>query len=123
MQIIGDPIKELVIELLIFVFGVVSLSLLWHSPIITSLLIILLALGILKFWYEKNDWLWFVAAGFFGALGEILIIRFGGVWHYANPDFLGVPMYLPLAYGISGLMGKKIIFTLVRLIERFRKKV
>jgi hypothetical protein len=51
---------------------------------------------------NQQDLVIFLTCGALGALAEIFVVAFGA-WSYAMPQFLGIPSWLPLAWGISAL--------------------
>jgi len=38
-----------------------------------------------------------------------------GAWSYANPTMLGIPLWLPLAWGIAAVFVKRVAETLIRI--------
>ncbi len=50
---------------------------------------------------SKRDLVPLLVGGILGPLMEMIVIRYGG-WQYANPSFGGIPMWLPLLWGITG---------------------
>ena len=106
--------KELVWETAIFCFGVLSISL-FHSQsiLLTILLIIYWMIGI-KFWHKKHDFYFFVTGAIIGSIGEVVCIHFGA-WQYTNPNLLGIPIWLPFAWGIFIMLIKRIAETFVRI--------
>ena len=92
--------KELVFEILIFCAMTVLIPIFYRNNILLAcLLIILWGLGI-KFWHNRGDILFFVTMAIVGSVGEIMYIHFG-VWKYANPTFLGLPLYIPFFWGLT----------------------
>ncbi|UCD03010.1 MAG: DUF2878 family protein [Candidatus Aenigmatarchaeota archaeon] len=73
---------------------------------LTFLLFIVLLI-FLKFDYRKGDVYYIIIAAILGPIGEIICVYFG-VWSYANPTFLGIPIWLPLAWGLAVLAIKRI---------------
>lgn len=51
---------------------------------------------------SKSSVYLFVIVAILGSLAEAIFIYFG-VWHYAHPNFIGIPMWLPLLWGNAGL--------------------
>ena len=81
-----------------------------------SLLLIITYVFANHFWHGKHDIIFFISGGVLGPFAEIIAIHFG-VWQYTNPDFLGIPMWLPLAWGFVSVMLLRIAETFVS-IER-----
>jgi len=113
------PLSYLILIYDIFLFGlsIVFISLLWRTNIL--LLIILLVL----FWltthnFHKKEDLFFVSmAAIVGPIAEIICIN-AGAWYYSNPSIFGIPSWLPVAYAILGLVLRRTVSTIIRLIYK-----
>jgi hypothetical protein len=90
----------------IYAFTIALTSLLWQRPLLLTLAYVLLSSLLLWRWHAFADVLYFTLPAILGPLGEIVPITFGA-WEYALP-ILKIPLWLPLAWGISGLCMKKI---------------
>lgn len=98
-------------EAIFFTLGVIIISLGYTNNLLTTILLLAL-LGLEAiFWHEKTDFLLFLVGAIVGPTGEIIAILFGA-WQYANPTLLGIPIWLPLAWGIITLSIKRISDTL-----------
>jgi len=106
--------KELLLELLIYAAGMASVFLFFRNNIVTTVLVIATGLVALKFWHKKHDLYFYVAGAVVGSVGEIIYISFG-VWQYANPTFLGIPMWLPFGWGSAVMIIKRIAETFVKI--------
>ena len=106
--------KTLIFEIALFCAGITMIFLFYYrNTLLTLLLAIAWTIG-LVFWHEKHDVLFFVVAAIVGPLAEIVCVHFG-VWSYKNPSFLGIPMWLPLAWGLSIMVIKRIAVTFVKI--------
>jgi hypothetical protein len=106
--------KELIFEIILYCVGIASIALFFQNNLLLSvILVIAWAIGI-KFWHKKHDVLFFVTGAIVGPVGEIVCIYFG-VWQYANPTFLGIPVWLPLAWGLATMLIKRIAETFVKI--------
>jgi hypothetical protein len=107
---------ELIIALVAFSILIGSVALLWRH----NLLLFVVALGeclmALALWHSRLDVSFFLVIALLGSLAEAVFVRFGA-WHYANPTFLGVPLWFPLAFGTTGLIGGRLAQALARLWE------
>ncbi len=81
--------------------------------IVTALLLLTLAVG-MKFWYKKHDVYFFVVGTVLGPIGEVVAIYFGA-WQYTNPTFLGIPMWLPIVWGLAAVLIKRISELFVKI--------
>ena len=106
--------KELILEFFIFAVGMAIISLFYNNNLLTTvLLIIAWSIGI-KFWHKKHDIYFFMTGAVIGPLGEIACIYFGA-WEYTNPNFLGIPIWLPFAWGLATMLVKRIAESFVKI--------
>lgn len=59
-----------------------------------------------------GDWAYAAIAAVLGPLGEIAISA-TGVFDYANPDFAGIPMWLPALWANGGLLIRRMLVPVV----------
>lgn len=109
--------KELVFELIVFCAGIIAMALFYKNNILLTLILLASWAAGIKFWHKKHDIYFYVAGAIIGPISEIICIRFG-VWQYANPTFLGIPMWLPLAWGLITMLIKRISETFVKIEMR-----
>ncbi len=105
--------KEFLYELIVFCASIVAISLLYKNNLLLTLLLIAFWGICLKLWHTKRDFFFFVSGAIIGPVAEIIAIYFGA-WHYTNPTQLGIPIWLPLAWGIFTVM-------IVRIADTFAK--
>jgi len=101
---------ELVIELAAFSILVASVGLLWRNNPLLFIVMLVECLAALGLWHERYDLSFFLIIAVLGSLAEAVFVYFG-VWCYANPTFLGVPLWFPLAFGTTGLIGERLART------------
>jgi hypothetical protein len=117
MRFTGRVRRELFFEAMILVYGISAAALLYRDNILVSILMFIgLLLGV-KFWYKRHDVYFFAAGAIVGPFIEIICIYFG-VWQYANPTFLGIPLWLPFAWGLFTMLVKRIAETFVTIETR-----
>jgi hypothetical protein len=68
-------------------------------------------------WYDRLDLSFLLVIAVLGSLAEAVFVHFG-VWYYANPTFLGVPLWFPFAFGTTGLIGGRLARTLTGIWEK-----
>ena len=102
-----------------FVLLVASVLLLWKNNLLLLAMVLVECLLVLARWHERIDVSFFLVIAVFGTLAEVLFVRVG-VWQYANPTLLGVPLWFPLAFGTTGLIGGRLARTIADLWERER---
>ena len=81
--------------------GVASLCLFYQNNLLLTVLLLAGGIFLIGTGRKKQQTLlFFIAGGLIGVISEIAIVHFG-VWSYSHPTFLGVPLWLPLAWGIG----------------------
>lgn len=58
-------------------------------------------------WHRKGDAYFFAAGAVTGSIGEIAAAQYGA-WQYPSPDFLGIPLWLPLLWGMGAMLVKRL---------------
>jgi uncharacterized membrane protein YoaT (DUF817 family) len=103
--------RELVMEIAVLVLLIALIVMLWRDN--TLLLIVMLAecLTVMWLWHERHDLYFFLTIAILSTIAEVVFVHFQ-VWHYANPTFLGVPLWFPIAFGTAALTGKRFVRTL-----------
>ena len=77
--------------------------LLFHSTaFILSLVFIALAFVKHTIVPIKKELAWFILVCLGGAVVEIVLVNIGTAWVYSNPEFFGIPLYMPLFWGCIG---------------------
>ncbi|MBN1810751.1 MAG: hypothetical protein JXA14_02835 [Anaerolineae bacterium] len=59
----------------------------------------------------------FLVLAVFGTLAE-MVFTHSGVWHYANPTWVGISLWFPLAFGTAGLTGQRLAHTAAKAWEK-----
>ncbi len=118
-QIIRHPKAlwtELIMELVAFCVLVTSVALLWRNNLLLFIVALVECLIALALWHSRLDVSFFLIIALLGSLAEAVFVRFGA-WHYTNPTLLGVPLWFPLAFGTTGLIGGRLAQALTGLWE------
>lgn len=108
--------KELLLEIAVFLIGLGSISLFYTNNLLILVLAAAPAIIGMRFWYKKNDIYLFLTGAVIGPSAEIVCIHFG-VWSYANPTAAGIPLWLPVAWGVAVVLIKRIHDTLTKLLK------
>jgi len=85
-----------------------------HSFLATALLVLVSAIA-LAYRFNKVKLLIFLAGFVLGPLSEMVMIHFGA-WHYSMPDFLGIPLWLPVTWGNAALFFYKLTTKLQKML-------
>jgi hypothetical protein len=108
---------ELAIEMAAFVVMVACVALLWtHNLVLFVLMAVECGLALGR-WHDRLDICFLLVIAVLGSLAEAVFVRFG-VWEYANPTLLGVPIWFPVAFGTTGLIGGRLARTMTAMWER-----
>jgi len=86
---------------------------LWREPALLTLILVFIALGYFAFLRERNGLLFFAVAAFFGPIGEGTVSA-TGLWTYYGATILGIPYWLPLAWGITAVAIHKYLEAVAR---------
>jgi hypothetical protein len=108
---------ELATEVLAFALLVTSVVSLWqHNVVLAALMLVECGIALWR-WHTRYDVIFFFVIAVLGSLAEAVFVRFG-VWRYANPTLLGMPLWFPLAFGTTGLIGIQLARTATDLWDR-----
>ena len=107
---------ELAMEIAAFSLLVASVSLLWRNNLLLLTVALVESLAALRLWHDRYDVSFFLIIAVLGSLAEAVFVHFG-VWYYANPTLLGVPLWFPLAFGTTGLIGERMARTITGMWE------
>lgn len=112
--------KLITILLYIATFSVVVIY--WRQPAtaFVLLLAISIALNIVTRWRLINM---YIITAILGCLAEIVCIK-SGAWYYGNPQFLGIPYWLPLVWGNASVLFFELAeqFGHIQIAERKKRK-
>ena len=111
--------SKLVGQLAAFSLLEASIVLLWRDNLLLFIILLVAGLAVLSLWHDRYDLTFFLVIAVLGSLAEAVFVRFG-VWHYANPTLLGVPLWFPLAFGTAGLIGARLVRTITQIWEEAR---
>ena len=100
-------------ELLLFtaLYGATAV---WDGDGAPWLLVGLTLLVVMRLWLWSvpGDWAYAAIAAVLGPLGEVAISA-TGAFDYANPDFAGIPMWLPALWANGGLLIRRMLLPVV----------
>jgi len=107
--------RNLVIGFLVFAIEISFFYFFWKNNILlTALLLAVSAAILLKFSSKEERILYFVCF-VLGPVFDLTLIP-AGLWTYGNPTLFGVPLWLPVGYGLGTLMIVKIGTSIAKLI-------
>ena len=106
---------ELAVQSGTFCLLVTSIVLLWRNNALLLAIVAAECLMALTLWHERHDVNFFLILAVFGTLAEMAFTH-SGVWRYANPTFLGIPLWFPVAFGTAGLTGQRMARTAAEVL-------
>jgi hypothetical protein len=106
-----NKVKAHLSFIVFFIIWLTTISFLWKYSFFLTLL--LLAISILYFVFLKkaNEYYYFIVAAITGPIGEAIVSK-SGLWTYAGDTVLGIPYWLPLAWGITAVAIKRYLDSL-----------
>jgi hypothetical protein len=114
MQVIRQTAMELLLELAVFAAVVAQVALLYERVFLLTAMLLVTASLVLT---VRPDGVvnvsLFVAGAVLGPAGEMFCAA-AGAWTYSHETFLGIPLWLPLAWGLAVVVAKEIAATLTR---------
>jgi hypothetical protein len=113
-------IKRLFLFTVIFFLWSTLVCLLWKQHVLLTFIMILLCVIYILFFKSKDDLIYFAVAAIFGPIGEILGTK-SGLWTYNCLTIFGIPYWLPLAWGITAIMVKRLIISAVEIHHEIRR--
>jgi hypothetical protein len=108
---------ELLTEFLAFSLLTASVALLWRSNLLLFTVALAECLLAVALWHDRLSVSFFLTIAALGTLAEAMFVHFG-IWHYANPTFLGIPLWFPVAFGTTGLIGARLARTVAAMWEK-----
>ncbi len=86
-----------------------------HVLVICLFLAIMIALVVCRPTFTRQERLILCLGATFGPLAEIIAVHFG-VWSYSHATIIGIPLWLPLLWGLASVFFLKIERALSTLI-------
>jgi len=113
---------DLLLTVAAFAILVASVSFLWRNNWLLLAITLFECAVALVLWHDRLDLSFFFVIGVLGSLAEVVFVRFG-VWHYANPTVLGMPIWFPFAFGTTGLIGARLARAITDMWNRARPEL
>ena len=104
--------KDIFFGLTIYIGSVAAVSLLWARPQVLFLACFFITGIMFIRWHTRADLAVYLVAALLGTLADLLAVS-RGAWAYGMVEKL-VPFWLPLMWGIAGLLIKRISTGLAR---------
>jgi len=107
--------KHSLISLIFFILTVLAVAFFWENSLLTCGILAFLSITFLLILKDKYNVYFYLTVATSGALAESFCVMMGA-WKYSYANFLGIPYWLPLAWGMAGL-GFKDIYGLIKLLR------
>jgi len=114
MRLTRETKRELCLEAAIFAACAAEIALCHGSPLLlTGMLIATGAVLGASSWRRIPFIILYLIGAILGPLGEMIGVR-SGAWQYSSPTFLGIPLWLPFAWGAMTVLIRAVSDTLTR---------
>src|SRR5581483_539407 len=97
---VGIGVLKPLITFFFLGLAAISIMTLWQMPLLLACVLCFLAWLKRLLFPIKWELLWFLVVGYMGATAETLIIQ-AGAWTYTNPQWNGIPIWLPAIWGLT----------------------
>jgi len=92
--------SKILASTLVIIASCLSLLFLSFSTLLLCLTLLLITFTKHKLIPIKKEFTWYSFAVLSSALVEIIFVNFGNAWSYTNKEFFGIPLWIPLFWGI-----------------------
>ena len=92
--------RGLAIAVGLFIAGTAEIALLWRHPLLLAVLLLASGLGAIALLRKPFYLAVFLIGALLGPTAEIVGVWAGG-WRYAHATPLGIPLWLPCAWGVA----------------------
>lgn len=89
-------------------FGILFSYLFWQNTILLFMVYVLFTAALIYFHKDKSEWIVFIYGVVVGFIVEVIGTQVSGYQSFINPDFLGIPVWLPIAWGYGFVAMKRI---------------
>ncbi|MEK6837384.1 MAG: hypothetical protein AABX69_01925 [Nanoarchaeota archaeon] len=88
--------------------GAVVTYFFWQNSIVLTTIFVGMVTALLLFTYQKGDIFALIYGTILGFLLEVFEIKVAGFHSFSNPDVLGMPFWMPIAWGYGFVLMKRI---------------
>ncbi len=112
----------ILLETLPIFVGIFFSYIFWQNNFILFIIYLGLTFGLISFHKDRAEFAMFAYGLIVGFVIEVFDTRIAGYQSFANPDFLGIPMWLPIAWGYGFVGMKRVGFIIKNYDQGFRGK-
>lgn len=105
---------DLLYEIGAFSILISSIIILWQNNLFLLVVVLVQCLAALWLWHERYDITFFFVISVFGTVAEGLFVK-SGIWMYSNPSLYGIPLWFPVAFGTTALIGQRLALTITQM--------
>src|SRR6056297_1083670 len=103
-------IKKLLLDFTLLCLAMFTILLFWKNTLLTTIILVIITIGMLvKF--NKTDRLFFIIISLSATIFESITIS-TGAWIFSTQQILIVPLWIPLYWGMGGIVMKDIYLLL-----------
>jgi len=103
-----NKIAKVFIETLPILFGILFSYLFWQNSFLLFAIYIILSVVLILWRGDNSEFAIFIYGIIIGGLVEVLGTQVSGYQSFAEPDFLGIPIWLPIVWGYGFVAMKRI---------------
>ena len=104
--------SKVFVETLPILFGILLSYLFWQNNLLLFIFYLFLTLLLIYFHKDKAEYFIFVYGILVGIVVEVIGTQISGYQSFTKPDFGGIPIWLPIAWGYGFVAMKRIGFIL-----------
>lgn len=99
---------QIFIETLPILLGIILSYLLWRNSMLLFLVYLILTVGLILWRRDKKEFIIFGYGILIGFIVETIGTQISGYQSFTEPDFLGIPLWLPIVWGYGFVAMKRI---------------
>ncbi|OGF89036.1 hypothetical protein A3I27_03395 [Candidatus Giovannonibacteria bacterium RIFCSPLOWO2_02_FULL_43_11b] len=96
------------IETLPILFGILLSYLFWQNSLLLFMIYIVLSVVLILWHRDNSEFVIFIYGIIIGGLVEVIGTQVSGYQSFIEPDFLGIPIWLPVVWGYGFVAMKRI---------------
>ncbi|MBI5046950.1 hypothetical protein HZC07_04445 [Candidatus Micrarchaeota archaeon] len=97
-----EPFWKYMIGNIVAVVVLVISGIIWNNPLLLTGVLLVFSIGLYLLWQEETIILVYIFAMIVGPIFDMIATK-TGAWYYPMPDFLDIPIWLPLLYGLAAI--------------------
>ncbi len=101
-----ETLKRLLVHFTALIFAMLTVFLFWKNTVLTSIILVVISIAML-IKAPKTDILFFAIVSLSATVVESLTIS-SGAWVYSSQHIFNIPVWLPLNWGMGGIVVKDI---------------